>query len=69
MKKLMKFLDKLSRDEMRTIMGGYDSVCYATCYGDGTVSCDDECGVSRGCFSSCMEQVDIWCSGYCPAGV
>jgi len=33
MKKLMKFLDTLSRDEMRSVVGGYDGGgnCYNCC--------------------------------------
>lgn len=65
----MKFLDKLSRDEMRTITGGYDALCEAMCYGDGRVSCDDECGHNSSCVDSCMSDAETWCAGYCASGV
>lgn len=48
-KKFMNFLETISRDEMRTITGGYgDEYCYG-CYDSAAQACSDNCGNNPNC--------------------
>jgi len=74
-KKFMNFLEKLSRNEMRTITGGYSDyeTCVIECGGNITTSCWYDCQHLFGsqyssCMSNCQSGSDTWCENYCAQG-
>ena len=47
--KFMNFVNRLSRHEMSTIMGGYPGEVCMNCYDSASQACYNNCGNNSGC--------------------